>query len=227
MTIRHFSWNSIVAQADPDHNRESKYPTEYEFTGQGGRMDEGGKRLFKGYFDNRGIYEGAWSSVMTATLDTAEAALAGYTIVQVLAIDTLLSSVDGNVMRFTVEAGDAEATSIVRAYVGLGDTTTAYAFAATPLPLLFGRNAALRMPPSDTCVSDPVDNILVAGRNLLVAWEVANDTTGDSVAAKATLTGATIYSHAGVAQADKVAKNGYNLNGSYAIQLINKIELFD
>ena len=57
--IRRFSWLSLVLQADPEHTRNKRYVTEYEFSSRGGGSDkthEEGKRVFRGNYDTRGPY---------------------------------------------------------------------------------------------------------------------------------------------------------------------------
>jgi hypothetical protein len=55
-------WRSLVVQADPDHTRNSRFVTEYEFTspGPGQNSDErtfkDGKRIFIGDYQTRGAY---------------------------------------------------------------------------------------------------------------------------------------------------------------------------
>lgn len=59
-TTHEYSWLDMIRRADPDHSRESRFCIEYEFTApeRGGdkRTHEGGKRVFRGYYDIRGAY---------------------------------------------------------------------------------------------------------------------------------------------------------------------------
>lgn len=55
------SWLDIIRRADPEFNRTKRYVVEYEFSAPGGRMGderthEGGSRVFRGNYDERGPY---------------------------------------------------------------------------------------------------------------------------------------------------------------------------
>lgn len=57
--IRDVSWLSLVQRADPDHARKARHVIEYEFTAYGRgdeRTHEGGMRVFRGNYDQRGPY---------------------------------------------------------------------------------------------------------------------------------------------------------------------------
>lgn len=61
MARRSTDWRSIVVQANPEHTRESRIVDEYEFTAPGGRdandkTHKGGRRVFKGDYQERGPY---------------------------------------------------------------------------------------------------------------------------------------------------------------------------
>ena len=60
MSTRETDWRSLVVQADPEHNRTSRYVREYEFTSAGrsgpDRTHEDGLRVFYGNYDVRGPY---------------------------------------------------------------------------------------------------------------------------------------------------------------------------
>lgn len=60
MTTIERDWRSLVLEADPDHTRKSRYVIEYEFTSPGGfgrpETHEGGMRVFRGNYDQRGAY---------------------------------------------------------------------------------------------------------------------------------------------------------------------------
>ena len=56
---REVSWLSIVQRADPEHSRNKRHVIEYEFTAYSGgddRTHEGGRRVFRGNYDERGPY---------------------------------------------------------------------------------------------------------------------------------------------------------------------------
>lgn len=56
---RELNWLSIVQQADPDHARVKRHVIEYEFTSYSRgdeRTHEGGMRVFRGNYDERGPY---------------------------------------------------------------------------------------------------------------------------------------------------------------------------
>lgn len=58
------SWLDIINRADPEHNRNKRYMIEYEFSAPGGGLGkrnselthEGGMRVFRGNYDERGPY---------------------------------------------------------------------------------------------------------------------------------------------------------------------------
>lgn len=63
VTTRIISWDSLVAQAEPDHHRKSQFVREYEFTSPGGSSKTGnenthaeGQRIFMGNYQERGAY---------------------------------------------------------------------------------------------------------------------------------------------------------------------------
>lgn len=54
-------FRSLVIRADPDWPRDKRFVTEYEFTAPSSpsgdpRTHEGGQRIFKGFYDQRGPY---------------------------------------------------------------------------------------------------------------------------------------------------------------------------
>lgn len=56
---RRFLWLTTVLQADPEHARDKRYVTEYDFSAPGGGDDkthEDGRRVFRGNYDQRGPY---------------------------------------------------------------------------------------------------------------------------------------------------------------------------
>lgn len=58
-STRTFSWQQLVAEADPEHTRNARINREYEFTGvRGGnpRTHEGSIRYFDGDYQQRGAY---------------------------------------------------------------------------------------------------------------------------------------------------------------------------
>lgn len=57
---REIPWRQLVLQADPDHTRESRFMTEYEFSAPSRgdpRTHEGNQRVFKGDYQTRGPYQ--------------------------------------------------------------------------------------------------------------------------------------------------------------------------
>lgn len=58
--VKQTTWRDLVIQADPDHVRNSRIVTEYEFTAPGGRGKDGtheeGRRVFRGDYKRRGPY---------------------------------------------------------------------------------------------------------------------------------------------------------------------------
>lgn len=58
--VKQTTWRDLVIQADPDHIRDSRIVTEYQFTAPGGRGNEDthehGFRVFKGDYRRRGPY---------------------------------------------------------------------------------------------------------------------------------------------------------------------------
>jgi hypothetical protein len=72
-TTRDFSWRDLVIRANPDHVRDSRYMTEYEFTAWPGgdpRYHEGNKRVFKANYDERGAYAAETASSTGITWGT-------------------------------------------------------------------------------------------------------------------------------------------------------------
>ena len=58
---RSTTWLNLVVQADPDHTRDARYVTEYEFSSPGrysgkDMVHEGGRRVFRGDYKTRGPY---------------------------------------------------------------------------------------------------------------------------------------------------------------------------
>lgn len=55
------TWRDLVIQADPDHVRNSRIVTEYEFSSPGGRgrpeTHDRGFRVFRGDYQRRGPYQ--------------------------------------------------------------------------------------------------------------------------------------------------------------------------
>ena len=61
MPSRQFSWRELVIRANPEHNRESRYVIEYEFSAPARRsgderVHEGDRRVFRGLYEQRGAY---------------------------------------------------------------------------------------------------------------------------------------------------------------------------
>lgn len=69
-TTIQFSWRELVLRGNPDHERESLDPVEYEFSSPGGtprvhgdRTHDGGMRVFRaGNYRTRGAYSTAPAS---------------------------------------------------------------------------------------------------------------------------------------------------------------------
>lgn len=58
-TTKFFDWRSLVVEADPEFNKDSRINIEYEFTSRRTRTDmthENGMRVFKGDYQTRGAY---------------------------------------------------------------------------------------------------------------------------------------------------------------------------
>ena len=58
---RQFSWDQLVKHADPEHTQNSVVVNEYEFSTPAhqryeDRTQEGGRRVFKGRYRERGPY---------------------------------------------------------------------------------------------------------------------------------------------------------------------------
>lgn len=62
-TTRETNWHALVVQVDPEHTEKSRNVIEYEFSAPGRpsnadeRTHDGGRRIFKGDYKNRGGYE--------------------------------------------------------------------------------------------------------------------------------------------------------------------------
>lgn len=50
--VRHKSWRQMVVAADPEFVQDSENPPEYEMPSRNNT-----KRVFRGYYKNRGAYE--------------------------------------------------------------------------------------------------------------------------------------------------------------------------
>lgn len=234
--VRTITWLSQVLQANPEHQRESRDVVEYEFgaastaTPSGPTFDrthKEGKRIFRGDYQQRGLYAGDWVTVASVEYDTFDNDWNGYTFAQVIAASAL-EDLGGKLVRLSLRGGP-DATRVAEMWIGHAAASGhAYDFAADPVPkqVRVGGANSFRVGQDALVLTDPIDFTIEANRDLVLTAYFADDDVAllnlGSLAATP-VAGWQNYYFLGN-QAARLVRDEFSTN--YAASFIEKIEVF-
>jgi hypothetical protein len=168
----------------------------------------------------------AWDTVASATLNADNAGWANHTIRQVIS-SAGLTNIGNKNYRITFRAGAAEGLKLAGVYIGLTATSgDNYDFDTTPTQVVFGGASSVTIAAGNNVVSDSVKFNLLASRNFMIAMNIENDTSYDTVRVLNTLTNWQGYYKSAVQEASTINVSSYVTSlAAFAVEKIESIDV--